>query len=734
MSDLDRMLSDSLKGIRDQHVNQIETQIPAARRRIESKLRGRRFRFVVGGVAVAAAAVAAIVFVAQTVPKVDRSAPIQPAGAPVVLARIDVPQVGVMEPGFDRLWVSHEDGLVGIDPSTSAIDQDWPVRNVDGMAMNSEAMYTIDSENRQINRLGLGNNEAAFATDMEGTPTAIAASEEGVWVSAALGPVGDSQILAYTPLLEMPGGSASQVEHSVVADMIYAENALWMTTSVSPAKGTAEPNRSNDYGVHRFPGGESEETVWRLSTEEGSAADIVVGEGAAWILRHPTKNGGNTITRVDLTTDEVTERAVNFRESIESIAVGEGYLWVTTAPLGMNMPADAKATLHRIDPKTLQAVGEPLEVSGPGSKLAVGSGFVWVGDPNANQIVQIDPFGSTSPDPAPSTPEPEETEPPSDDEKCLAFLPFASSDGAMALRLGSGGQPEVSLEDQSPAALVHFAGPEGGYVDVVAGEPVWPPFDEEPIQVLGTRGTIHTIEDGYAVTFGLGGCDFQLIAYGLGQQEVKAFVDGLGLRGHLDFAYDAFTLWPETTPEAAYGACLDAAGSALEDPEATALAFAESALRWNEAALGEGLILNSKGGWRGYDVARDGSKDAPRVLVMVREVAAGCWHVLSVRTREEGAPLEGEAGLSVSSVDGKTQVAFDLEREAAGHPVDSVRLIVGPGEVLLYKEEFERKGFIELSDEPLEMPKALLVLLFDQNREVVGAIGQPLPSSDFSAG
>lgn len=734
MSDLDRMLGDSLKGIRDEHLKRIEAQVPAARREIGDKLRGRRFRFVIGGVAVAAAAVAAIVFVAQTVPNVDRSAPIRPAGVPVVMARIDVPQVGVMEPGFDRLWVSHEDGLVGIDPSTSAIDQDWPVRNVDGMAMNSEAMYTIDMDDRKINRLGLGNNEAAFAVPMEGTPTVIAASEETVWVAAAVGPVGDSQIFAYTPELEEPGDSAVQVEGRVVADMTYVDDSLWMTAAVSRGEPEAETS-SSQYEVHRYTNGGTIGMARGLSTE-GSVADIVVGEGAAWVLRQPTKDGGNTITRIDVETHEVVERAVSFRESIESIAVGEGYLWVTTAPLGMDMPRDAQATLYRIDPTTLEAVGEPLKVSGPGSKLAVGSGFVWVGDPNAKQIVQIDPSGEVAPEPEPvETPEPEETETSQDPPECRTFLPFASSDSEFTLELGSGGQVGVPLQDQSPAALVHFAGPEvGSFVDVTTGDPIWPPFDEEPIRVLETRGTLHAIEDGYAVTFGLGGCHFQLIAYGLDEAQVKTFVDSLGLRGHLDPAYDAFTLWPETTPEAAYGACLDAAGSALEDPEATALGFAESALRWKSAEMGQGLILNSKAGWRGYDIVRDGSKGAPRVMVMVREVAADCWHVLSVRTMQEGVPYEGRSGLSISSTDGKTRVAFDLEREAAGQAVDSLRLIVGQGEVLLYKDEFERTGFIELTDAPLEEPKALLVLLFDENREVVGAIGQALPSSNYSAG
>ena len=723
MSDFDRMMSDSLKGIRNEHLKQIEAQVPAARQELGMKLRKRRFTFVVGGVAVAAAAVAAIVFIAQTVPKVDRSAPIRPAGEPVVMARIDVPGVASMETGVGKVWVSHQDGLSGIDPASSEVEIESPVDGVEDMAATSEAVFAINSGDRTLSRLPFGTDEAATSVGMEGTPTVVTASEEAVWVAAAVGPVGDSQIFAYTPELEQPGNSAAQVEGLVVADMTHGDDALWMTVSQGP-------NTAPE--VRRFfdGGGESAQ---ELSQSEGTAADIVVGEGAAWVLRHPTQTGGNTITRIDLETDEVVERAVNFRESIESIAVGEGYLWVTTAPLGMNMPEDARATLYRIDPNTLEQVGEPIEVSGPGSKLAVGSGFVWVGDPNAKQIVQIDPSGSSSPEPAPSTPEPEDTEPAPSENACLGALPFEPSSDRWTAGVGSGGgQP---LQNQAPAPIVHYRDVEDEetFVEVMTHR-LFSMGNRRIVEVLGDKGAVGSLEVGYGIEFEVDGCEYQLLGYEFDEQEAIDFARSLVFRGEAGLTQDHFALWPEQTPEEAYATCKQPQGLTLSDSKQTAISFAEQVLGWEKAEIDESFIMNAGSGFEGYRVLRDDSEGAPRILVLVREVAVDCWHVSSVRTANQQQPDDEETGLGISHRDGETLVAFDLEGEAAGHPVDSVQLMVGPGRVVLSRDEFERKGFIRLTDEPMRRPSALLVLLLDEDDEVVGAIGQSLPSGDFAAG
>ena len=734
VSDFDRLMADSLKAIRDEHVAQIEAEIPAARRRIADKLRVR-FRVVVGGTALAAAAVAAFVFVSQTVPKIDRATPIKPSGEPVVMRRIDVPGVAEMETGLGSMWVASHKGLVAIEPATGEIGTESPVNAADGMAFDSEAMFAIDSVERTISRIPFGTDESGISTTMEGTPTLITASEEAVWVAAAIGPEGHSQITAYTPHLEVPGGTAATLEGRVVADMVHVDDSLWMSAS------RATPDEG--FELHRFWDGGDEAQVWDLSSAEGNPADVAVGEGAAWVLRHGTPGGGNTITRVALETQDVEERAVSFDDTIEDIAVGEGYLWVTTAPTGMDMPDDTRASLHRIDPATLEPVGEPLDVAGPGSKLAVGYGYVWVGDPNNKQIVQVDPSGESSPSPEESiTPAPEQTEdqgPPAD--PCRSFLPFLSTDGGFALGLGSGGQEGVPLAQQSPRALVHYSdGGPGRYIDVIAGETVWPPFDEERIDVLGTNGFLHRIEDGYAITFGMGGCEFQLLGYGFDEAQIRDFVSGLALRGHSGSFDDSFVMWPEPAPEDAYVGCRQAGpgqDSFRADAAETAREFARQQLRWNEAVIEPAPgDYDMEQGYQAVDVARyPVSSGAPRVRMIMREVAPECWSVSSLGTvLNDSIPRDAPAGMRVGSIDGTTTAMFDLEREAAGQRVASVRLKVGPGSVLLYRDEFEDKGRIELVDAPWNAPTYVLVLLLDAQGEVVGAIGQALPSGDFTAG
>jgi DNA-binding beta-propeller fold protein YncE len=64
------------------------------------------------------------------------------------------------------------------------------------------------------------------------------------------------------------------------------------------------------------------------------------------------------------------------------VAVGEGAVWVTSAPGG---------TLSRIDPEARAVSDSPLEL-GPGiSGVAVGEGSVWVASPRTGQVLQVDP-------------------------------------------------------------------------------------------------------------------------------------------------------------------------------------------------------------------------------------------------------------------------------------------------------------------------------------------------------
>jgi hypothetical protein len=86
----------------------------------------------------------------------------------------------------------------------------------------------------------------------------------------------------------------------------------------------------------------------------------------------------------------------------------------------------------------------------------------------------------------------------------------------------------------SPTALWHWAPIENGtgaYVEIWQygytytlpdGEADW-----EPIKVLDEWGKIGAIHDGYTVEFHSGGCQYSMVGFGLGQQELREIGEGL---------------------------------------------------------------------------------------------------------------------------------------------------------------------------------------------------------------
>ena len=71
-------------------------------------------------------------------------------------------------------------------------------------------------------------------------------------------------------------------------------------------------------------------------------------------------------------------------ESPLRLAVGEGSVWVTSAPDG---------TLSRIDSATRKPIGEPLRLDAGVSGVAVGEGSVWVTSPRTGSVLRVDPAG-----------------------------------------------------------------------------------------------------------------------------------------------------------------------------------------------------------------------------------------------------------------------------------------------------------------------------------------------------
>jgi streptogramin lyase len=115
------------------------------------------------------------------------------------------------------------------------------------------------------------------------------------------------------------------------------------------------------------------------TTELGIQADaLAAGFGAVWVL-----NGtAGTVTRVDVSSGQVGERrVVEVGRGPTDIAIGERGPWVTNA---------SSATLVGLEPETGR-VEATFKLRGGIDSVAVGEGAVWVADPARGQVFRVDP-------------------------------------------------------------------------------------------------------------------------------------------------------------------------------------------------------------------------------------------------------------------------------------------------------------------------------------------------------
>ena len=111
---------------------------------------------------------------------------------------------------------------------------------------------------------------------------------------------------------------------------------------------------------------------------------VAYGEGYVW-----TASGDGTLTRIDPETDAAREAPARIADP-GGIAAGEGALWVTSR---------ARDTVTRIDPRSLEAVGDPIDAGAQPGDVAVGAGDVWVANTADGTVTRIDPSTGEPDDP-----------------------------------------------------------------------------------------------------------------------------------------------------------------------------------------------------------------------------------------------------------------------------------------------------------------------------------------------
>lgn len=289
-------------------------------------------------------------------------------------------------------------------------------------------------------------------------------------------------------------------------------------------------------------------------------------------------------------------------------------------------------------------------------------------------------------------------------------------------RTGSGGG------SGSPAAIAHFAGERGRFIDVTvpdAGR--LSPTRRERIDVLGRRAVLGAIHEGYSVDFSLIRCRYQLLGYGVTRNELRDFAEGLVGTGPGVGVYFS-AVWPEDAVSATRRACPSAPDR--RDPRLVARAFAEEILRWPDPVVATGQESADETSFEVTPSEYAGEAGIrPGVLLHVAEVLPECWSVTLAspldlgRNWSLGVGVEGVLAEIVFERHGATSAT--VEFGYANHTSITHWHRDDPGDVTTVHVGALRER---------DTTGHFLVILRDADGDPFTAIGRPLPPGDFAAG
>ena len=344
------------------------------------------------------------------------------------------------------------------------------------------------------------------------------------------------------------------------------------------------------------------------------------------------------------------------------------------------------------------------------------------------------PAGNDEPSPSPTLTGPavvDDADVSSGDCADLPFQPTYLPEGfAYELQPGDGGQVGVPLDDQSPQAYGHWSASEGAFISVYMkgayytlprGAEKTPIFDQG-FTTTGAR--IGAVEDGFALEFEADDCDYSAIGFGVTEDDMRTFADGLiQTRGGV-VDEEAFAMYPDLTAAATATSCVDAPAW-RRDPAEMVKHFAQERL---EIPI---PIATEDGRGDGFVNFTVGEMDWVIATVTAREFGYGCWSVVNVGSAEKRLPGLHSFGfngpdldLGLRNMHESTQLTVTVEFE--NYP--PVVRDLGPDDL---NEDDDVS--IDLGYDP-KTPGAFLVLFLNGAGEPLSAYGMPLPAYDPAAG
>lgn len=328
------------------------TTVPNRSQRWFGRLGGRAAAWLLSGVAIIAAAIAAAaLFLRFGGGGPDVSSPIAIGTPPL---RITADAQGA--------WVTSErDGTVTrLDPDTGDVLRQVTLRpGISGVAIGSKWLWVTDPRRHLLLRLDSKTLQQKKAIDIPGAPGSIALSAKPprVWVAdekgagiAVVNAESDTRIRTQIP------PRAAPLHLAVGAGGVWASSSS--TKSVRRTDlGTLEPGEAILAGPR--------------------PAGITVAHGIIWVTNPPR----GTVTEVDPSLQQVRAQvAVGSKPG--GIDAGTDTVWVA------NKGDD---TVTRIDLETGEVEGDPIRVGPEPGAVAVGGDAVWVANTGDGTVTRIEP-------------------------------------------------------------------------------------------------------------------------------------------------------------------------------------------------------------------------------------------------------------------------------------------------------------------------------------------------------
>jgi len=259
----------------------------------------------------------------------------------------------------------------------------------------TSASDVVPANSSQLVELNTSSARVVGASALHGSPDALAASGDSVWVadpdsavvsrfSVSSGSVVDQIPVSGQPAEIAVGGGSVWVTNTLGGAVIRIDPATEAITQTIPLGGSLAAIAAGTRALWVADAGD--QSLIRLDPETGAATQTVslatapsalaIGFSALWVASHD----GGTVTEVDSRSNRPVA-TVSVGQGPAALAVGAGSIWVAN---------NLDGTVSRLDPGTPRVVATIPVGSGPVA-LAFTKGSLWVANKFSNTVSRIDP-------------------------------------------------------------------------------------------------------------------------------------------------------------------------------------------------------------------------------------------------------------------------------------------------------------------------------------------------------